>query len=179
MYAELTGKKSHGIIRLLNNTYGVFIEINRVDNKPIIINKTTVSRLVNGNGNSGILVSQRAVDEGIKIAKKNGIAVVGTYDSFGTSGALGYYVEKIAKKDLIGLAMAHCSPFIAPFKARKPLFGTNPIAVGFPHEPEPLIIDISPAATTYGEIANCKQTKKPIPTGVAIDTDGDTTTDPD
>jgi L-2-hydroxycarboxylate dehydrogenase (NAD+) len=179
VYAELAGKKSHGIIRLLEGKYGVFVDTQRQGVSPKFIRKTNVSSLIEGNGNPGMLVGQYAMEEVIRIAQEYGMGIVGTRNSCGTSGAMGYYVEQIAQKKLIGVSMAHCFPLIAPFQSKDALFGTNPVALSIPHKPDPLVIDISPAAITYGGIAKHKEADHPLPSDVAIDREGNVTTDPD
>lgn len=176
MYAELTGKKSHGIIRLLPGKFGTVTETNT--NAVSIVNKTRVSSITEGGGNPGMLVGHYAMEEVIRIVKEHDIAVVGTRNSFGTSGALGYYGEEIANHGYIGLVMAHCMPLLAPFKSKTPLFGTNPICLSMPQKQNALVLDISPAAITYGSISNHEEQGTSIPPNSAIDDEGNMTVDP-
>lgn len=175
MFGELSGKQSHGILRLLKENYGVFVD---QKTEPSYIHKTKISTIIEGNGNPGMLVGPLAMHEVMRIGKEHDIGIVGTRGSINTTGALSYYVEQIAKQNLIGMIFAHASAFIAPFDSKKALFGTNPLAFGFPAEPSPLLFDMSTAAITYGAIAKYKSEGKPLPEGVAIDEQGVMTTDP-
>ena len=59
------------------------------------------------------------------------------------------------------------------------LLGTNPIAFAFPSNDEPVIIDMSMSATTHGGTNLLKAKGEILPEGVAIDSNGYPTTDPD
>ncbi len=176
MYGETSGRKSHGILRLLKENFGVFVD--HIQGDPEYIYKTTVSTVIDGKGNPGMLVAPLAMIEVIKLAKEHGIGIVGTNHSINSTGAVSYYCEKIAQEDLIAIVMTHSSLFIAPFNSKKALFGTNPISFGIPGEPYPLIFDMSTAAITFGEIAKLKSEGKKLPQDVAIDKEGAITTDP-
>ena len=54
LFGELSGKPSHGILRLLKENYGVFTDT--IQGKPEYIYKTKVSTLIDGKGNVGMLV---------------------------------------------------------------------------------------------------------------------------
>lgn len=177
MFGELSGRPSHGLLRLLKGNFGIFTPTKPGRIK--VIKKTKVSILIEGNGNPGLLVAPIAMNEAIKLGKKYGIAVVGTKGSINSTGSLSYYCEKIAKENLICLILTHTSPFIAPFNSLEKLFGTNPIAFGIPSEKNPLIFDMSTGATTFGAIAAAKSQGKRLPENVAINNRGDITTDPD
>ena len=50
----------------------------------------------------------------------------------GHYGLSGYYAEQAVKKNLIVFCFTNAPPAIAPFGAKKSLFGTNPICFGAP-----------------------------------------------
>lgn len=176
MFGELSGRPSHGLIRLLKGNFGIFTP--KKPGKIKIHKKTKVSYSIDGNGNPGLLVAPIAMQEAIKLGKKFGIGVVGTKGSINSTGSLSYYCEKIAKENLICLIFTHTSPFIAPFNSVERLFGTNPIAFGIPSSKNPLIFDMSTGATTFGAIASAKISGKNLPENTAIDIDGNPTIDP-
>ena len=176
MFGEMSGRVSHGLVRLL---VGASI-LSQNPTKKAEINKVTkLSSMVGGNGNPGMLVGSLACDEVIKIAKENDFGIVGTRGSFCSSGSLTYYLEKIAKENLIGIVMAESPTSTPPFGGIEPLFGTNPIAFGIPGNPRPVIFDMGTTAITFGELLNAKALGKSIPEGVALDKDGNPTTDPE
>src|SRR6185369_13500787 len=155
MFGELVGKPSHGLLRLIKGNFGVFVDGKR--GKPEYNRKTKVSTVIDAKGNPGMLAAPLAMNEVIKLGKENGIGIVGLKGFFNTTGAVSYYVEKIAKEDLIGIAFVQSiNSLIAPFGTKKSLFGTNPIAFGVPADPKPFIFDMSTSAIAYGNVMNAK-----------------------
>jgi ureidoglycolate dehydrogenase (NAD+) len=176
MFGELSGKKSHGIVRLLIGGSSVLAQ--KPTGKPKIISKTKLSKIINGNKNPAMLVGQIAMVEAIKLAKKNGFGIVGTNNTFSTSGCLSYYLECIAKQDLIGIIMARSPSDIAPFNSKEPLFGTNPIGFAIPSKRQPLIFDMGTSAISWGELIKADSSGETIPKDIALDSKGDYTTTP-
>jgi len=177
MFGELSGKPSHGLLRLLKDNFGVFVTEKR--GTPEYIRKTKISCLIDAKGNPGMLAASLAVGEAIKLGKENGIGIVGGKGYINTTGSVSYYMEKIAKEDLIGIAFVQSiNSLIAPFGAKKALFGTNPIAFGLPSDPKPFIFDMSTSAIAYGNVMNAKINNKKLPDNVALNKDGNQTTDP-
>src|SRR3990167_4109507 len=160
MFGELSGRVSHGLVRLL---IGGSILSQNPTGKAVITSVTILSSMIEGNGNPGMLVGSLACDEVIRIAKENDFGIVGTRGSHTSSGSLTYYLEKIAKENLIGIVMAESSTSTPPFGGIEPLFGTNPIAFGIPSSPRPVIFDMGTTAITFGELLNAKTLGKSIP----------------
>src|SRR5476651_39979 len=69
LFGELSGRPSHGILRLLKENYGVFTDT--IQGKPEYMRKTKVSTLIDGKGNVGMLVGSLAMQEVIKLGKEN------------------------------------------------------------------------------------------------------------
>src|SRR5882672_1398216 len=177
MFGELSGKPSHGLLRLLPKSYGTFTDT--ITGEPEFIKKTKVSTEIDGQGNVGMLIGSLAMQEVITLAKEHGIGIVGTRNSVNSTGSLSYYCEKIANENLIGIIFTKSVPVIAPFASKKALFGTNPIGFGIPSTPHPFIFDMSTSAITFGSIMNHKLKGKLLPKDVAIDNEGNMTTDPE
>ncbi len=108
------------------------------------------SALINGNYNHAMAVLDYATDVAIQKAQKNGIAIVGNYRAKESTGALGYYVEKIAKNNLIGIAMATAAfPVVAPYWSTQWQFCTNPVAYGIPVGKDPVVLDFATSEMAY------------------------------
>src|SRR5690606_14981219 len=56
--------------------------------------------------------------------------------------------------------------------------GTNPFAIAFPCEPDPIIIDIGTSAITWGDVALARTKGAQLPAGVAVDPSAQPTRDP-
>jgi LDH2 family malate/lactate/ureidoglycolate dehydrogenase len=176
MFGEMSGKTSHGIVRLMIGQYSVMAQ--EPKGEPELVHKTKVSTIIESNGNPGMLVGPLAMTEVIRLGKENGIGVVGTRDNFGSSGCLSYYLEKIAKENLICVVMAQSPPSTAPYGGVQPLFGTNPISFGIPAHPKPLIFDMATSAIAFGAMVRARELGLKLPENVAVDKDGNATTDP-
>jgi len=89
----------------------------------------------------------------------------------------GYYAEQAVKKNLIVFCFTNAPPAIAPFGARKSLFGTNPICFGAPTSSKvPFILDTSVSVINRGKIRVAAKLGNKIPKGVALDKFGKPTT---
>ncbi len=175
LYAEMCGKNTQGMLKLMGTEP---IQDIQPQYEPKIIKETNVSALLDGGGNPGILVSKIATKLSIEKCQQNGFSIVGTKNTFSSSGAIGYYAGEITKQGFIGIVMAGPSGSVAPFGGIEPLLGTNPIAFGFPTNDWPIIFDMATAAITWYGLVRAKALGEKIPEGVAIDNEGNITTDP-
>ena len=90
----------------------------------------------------------------------------------------GYYVEQAVKKNLMVWCFTNAPPAIAPYGAKKTLFGTNPICFGTPSGGKvPFILDSSVSMINRGIIRVAARLGKKIPAGVALDKNGKPTID--
>jgi L-2-hydroxycarboxylate dehydrogenase (NAD+) len=176
MFGELSGRPSHGILRVIVGETSIVAQTPK--GKPKVEIMTNNSKNIEGMGNPGMLVGNMACNEAIGLAEKNGFAMVGTKGSIGSSGSLSYYCEKIANKDLIGIIMARAPADVAPHGGLERIYGTNPIAFGFPTNGKPMIFDMATSAISFGAVLNAKEKGTKLPNNVAIDKEGNPTTDP-
>lgn len=177
LFGELSGKTSHGLVRFVVGKYSVLAQ--EPKGKPELVKRSKISTLIEGNGNPGMLVGALAMKEVTRLAEGNGFGLVGTRESFGSSGCLSYYLEKITKENLIAIIMAQSPLSTPPYGGIEPLFGTNPISFGIPANPKPLIFDMGTSAISFGAILQAKAAGRKLPENVAIDKEGNVTTDPE
>ena len=177
IYAELVGAHSHGLSRL--KMYCDRIKKNVINSNPKIkIKKISQSiSLVDANNSIGFVAADIGIKQAIKNAKKSGIGLVGIKNS-GHYGLSGYYAEQAVKKNLTVMCFTNAPPAIAPYGAKKTLFGTNPICFGTPTSSQiPFILDSSMSLINRGKIRVAARTGKKIPYGVALDNKGNPTID--
>lgn len=176
--AEADGIRSHGLARLV--TYGRHASIGKVDGHAIPELSKTGPASIRVDARCGF--AHPAIELGMaelkRLASETGIAVLAVTNSY-NCGVLGHHVEEIAEAGFIGLGFVNAPPSIAPWGGRKPVFGTNPIALAAPllNRP-PLVIDQSSSVIARGEIMLHAQQEKSIPPDWAITVDGEPTTDP-
>ena len=152
-------------------------EKTRQTRRPVaVIRETPVSALLDGGNNVGYVAAYRGAQMAIDKAKASGIAIVGVSDSY-YSGRNAYYVEMIAREGLVAIHTASAKPRVLPPGGTRPALGTNPIAIGFPSDGEPIVYDIGTASMMWGEVLLHAQLGLPIPDGVGFDAAGQPTTD--
>ena len=176
--AELVGASSHGLSRL--KMYCDRIDKNLINKKPkIIVNKISNSiTFIDADHSIGFVGAQLGIDHAIKSAKKSGLGFIGVSRS-GHYGLSGYYAEQASNKGLIALCFTNAPPAIAPFGAKKTLFGTNPICFSAPTGTKvPFVLDTSMALINRGKIREAIKLGEKIPFGVALDKNGKPTTSP-
>ncbi|MBW7998223.1 MAG: Ldh family oxidoreductase, partial [Candidatus Glassbacteria bacterium] len=117
-------------------------------------------------------------EKALEMLSGSPVAVIGCRGATHT-GPIGYFARKLALAGHVSLWFANCSPMAAPHGATAPVLGTNPLTVGLPRDPEPIVADLATTATTYGDCRVAMAEGKPIPDGVALDSEGNPTTDPE
>jgi len=142
-----------------------------------VVRETAASALIDGGDNIAYAVSITAIDKAIEICSKSGVAIVGANNTW-FSGRLAYYVERAARKGYVGIHTTNSTARVAPFGGIDRVLGTNPFAIAFPGEDDPLIIDIGTSSTSWGDVVLCRAKGEPLPAGVAVDAEGRPTLDP-
>jgi LDH2 family malate/lactate/ureidoglycolate dehydrogenase len=103
---------------------------------PEVVRETRNSAVIDGNQAPGMIVALTACDMAMeKLASRgeqNAISIVVSFNSSTSSGQLGYYVDRMARHGCIGIGMCNSPEFVAAAPGGKPVFGTNPLAVGVP-----------------------------------------------
>lgn len=126
----------------------------------------------------GHLASLRAIDEGIELAKKAGVAAVSVGNST-HHGATGVYALKAARAGFAAIGMTHADKAVVPFGGIEPFYGTNPISFAVPAPGEDaMLLDMATSAIPYNRIFLRRATGTPLPPEVAMTSEGVMTTDP-
>jgi LDH2 family malate/lactate/ureidoglycolate dehydrogenase len=173
--AALCGYEYSGLAKILN------IPEHRRFKRPRrpmrVLRETDVSTQYDGGNNVGMLVMYHAARAAIAKAEVRGVAIVGVTNSW-MSGRSAYYMEMIAKADLVGIHTASSARSVAPFGGTRPILGTNPIAFGIPSSRGPVVFDMGTSAFTGTDLAYRIRLGQLLPEGVAIDVEGQPTRDP-
>lgn len=174
--ANLCGHEFSSLPRVL----AIANELEKKPNPPgeiRIVREDRCSALIDGGDNVGYVVSITAIDKAMEICRNNGMALVGANNTW-FSGRLAYYVERIARQGYVAMHTTNTTARVAPYGGIDRLMGTNPFAIAFPAEDDPLIIDIGTSATSWGDVVLARTKGEPLPQGVAVDTRGRPTVDP-
>ena len=167
--AELMGAPSHGLARL--KMYCDRIKKKLINSRPNFkIKKISRSiTYIDANNSIGFVAADIGIKKAIFNAKKTGIGLVAVKNS-GHYGLSSFYAEQAVKKNLTVFCFTNAPPAIAPYGAKKKLFGTNPICFGTPTATKiPFILDTSVSMINRGKIRVAARQGKKIPDGVALD----------
>jgi (2R)-3-sulfolactate dehydrogenase (NADP+) len=121
--------------------------------------------LWDGEGSLGYLTLSAAVDAQIEAPPPKARVVVCTR-TFPT-GALGYWVRRLADAGLVAALTATSPRRLAPPAGGPPLAGTNPLAIAIPSsDGRPVVADVSMGAVTHGAVlANLARPEELVPFG--------------
>ena len=173
--AEIMNVKSHGLTRL--KMYCERIKKGLINSRPKIKIKKINSSIsyIDADDSIGFVSSNIGIQQAIINAKKTGIGLVAVKKS-GHFGLSSFYAEQAVKKNLIVFCFTNAPPALAPYGAKKSLFGTNPICFGVPTGKVPFILDASTAMINRGKIRHAHKMGNKIPYGVALNKYGKITT---
>ncbi|MEM3579835.1 MAG: Ldh family oxidoreductase [Candidatus Bathyarchaeia archaeon] len=177
--ANLRGIDSHGVARL--PVYIRRVKEGLIDpSAPIKVVKDQGSvALIDAHNNFGQVAAMKAAFLAAEKAKKLGVGVVAVKNS-NHFGMAAHYVMKLTEQKLIGIVLSNGPPAIAPWGGINPMFGTNPICIGFPMggNEESIILDMAVSVVARGKIRLAALKGERIPEGWALDEEGNPTTDP-
>lgn len=176
--ADMRGLSSHGVSRIP-------MYLKRIDHKCVnpvpdikVEKVSSAALLVDGDDGMGFLVAHKAVEEGIKLAAETGIAMVGCKRSthFGMSAL---YVKQAVEAGYCCMVYTNSSPALPVCGGRTTFLGAAPFAAGMPggYESPAYVLDMAMTKTARGKIRVAMINNEPIPEGLALDNEGNPTTD--
>lgn len=174
---DLKGFSSHGIGRFSQYIIGIKEGNIKLTGEPEIEKETVSTALINGKNLFGHVIGHKAMTLAIKKAKETGIGMVGTHDA-NHFGVTGYYSDLAAKKGMVGVVIANTEPAVAPLGGKKAILGTNPLAISIPTHEGYVAIDMATSASARGKLIEAKRKGQKLPENVALDSEGNPTTDP-
>jgi LDH2 family malate/lactate/ureidoglycolate dehydrogenase len=178
VYAQLRGSESHGVVHLPLYIRGLLDKTIKTAPKFGTQSGLPCCLVIDADHGLGLVASRHAIDAAIGMAKKFGLGAVAVRNS-SHFGVAGYYAERAAEQGLIAFSFTNASPAIAPTGGKEPIFGTNPIGVGFPlPDEEPIVIDMATAVVARSRIRQALALGQTIPADWALDAEGRPTTDP-
>ena len=174
--ADMMGHSTHGV-RLLP-LYIKDIEAGnmKASGSQIILNDTGSCITIDGDNLPGIWLTKQGLKLSSERAKIYGVSTILIKNSH-HNGALAAYLLPVVEQGLVPIIKCSVpsAASVAPFGGTKALLTPDPMALAFPTNGEPVIIDISASITTNNMIAdkivknemfdfNCLLTKDGIPT---------------
>lgn len=178
VFADAKGVHSHGAIRV--EYYAERIAKGGININPeFSFKKSSGSTgMFFGDNGPGHVAAKKSMEIACNIAKENGVAVIGV-KKISHSGALSYYVQQAAKKNLIGISVCQADPMAVPYGGAEPYYGTNPIAFAAPGEDGKMIVfDMATTEKAWGKVLESRAKNEEIPDSWAVDKEGNPTTNP-
>ncbi|QHF29115.1 Ldh family oxidoreductase [Pseudomonas sp. R32] len=175
---ERDGCASHGLYRVLGCVSSLKAGKVVADARPDVIDQApSIVRVDAGGG-----FSQLAFQAGLPVlqakARSNGIAALAINRCVHFS-ALWVEIEQLAEAGLVALAFTPSHAWVAPAGGHRPVFGTNPIAFGWPRAGKPpYVFDFATSAIARGDIELHRRAGQAIPVGWGVDEHGQPSTDP-
>ena len=168
---------SHGVYRLLVCVHTIRTGKVALDPEPEITDLAPSIVRADARGAYAQLAFRRGKPLLVDKARRTGIAALAINNCVHFA-ALWPEVEAVTREGLVTLAFTPSHAWVAPAGGTRPLFGTNPIAFGWPRPAgNPFVFDFATSAVARGEIELHRRESRPIPEGWGIDVDGKPTTD--
>ncbi len=176
--ANKDGLNSHGLARL--KAYSAQVAAGKVAGEAVPVMETLGPSAARIDAKDGFAFPalDLAIDTLVEMTSQTPVAGIAVTNSH-HFGVAGHHVERLADRGVVGLVFGNSPQAIAPWGGSRPLFGTNPIAFGFPRAAgAPVVVDLSLSKQARGKVMLAAQEGREIPEGWAIDADGNPTTDP-
>jgi len=178
MEAEMMGITTHGLNRV--PIYAQRLRLGGINPRATVVTerRAPALALIDGGNATGTLVATRALDIGLEIVAETGIAHVGCRYS-NHCGALMPYGLKACDAGYVLLAGTSASTTMAPWGGSEVRVGNNPFCMAAPISDSPhFLLDMAMSVAARGKIRAARSAGLAIPTGWAVDKQGQPTTDP-
>ena len=176
--AERDGSRSHGLYRVsgyIDNLRSGFVNGKAV---PDIARPGAAMIRVDACRGYGRPALEAVIPEAIDVCRMAGTCVIAIGNSH-HNGPLWLDIEPFADDGLVALTMVASVVAVVPHGARRPVYGTNPMAFAVPrHGRAPLIFDQSSSVMAHGEVGIAALEGRILAEGVGIDAAGNPTRDP-
>jgi len=173
---DLRGHPSHGLRRLDVLVQRIRNGLAQPATQPALTWSADGVLNVDGRMGLGPPVAFRALDALAGRVARTGIAVAAIRDA-NHLGMLAPYVELLAGKRLIGIGLTTSEALVHPWGGARAMVGTNPVAIAVPTAGPPVLLDMATGQISMGKVLDFAARGVPLPGGVAVDENGQPTTD--
>ena len=169
--------QSHGVYRLTSCAHTV--RTGKVDLQALPLLQAGLSPVVrvDARGAFSPLAFEQGLPALVEATQRHGMGalVINRCVHF---SALWPEIEAITAHGFAALALTPSHAWVAPEGGHQPVFGTNPIAFGWPRPGrDPFVFDFATTEVARGEIELHRRAGKPVPDSWGYDADGNPTTD--
>lgn len=177
VWADLRGVPSHGVSRLPR-----YVEMMRMGemNPAACMSETgeeKVFSILDADRAPGPAAMAQAMDGAVERARRGGIGMVLVRGTTHT-GALGFYTRRAAESGMIAIMAAASGPNMAYHGSRAAGVSTSPLSIAAPSgDGHPVVFDMSSGAISLGKLKQLARSQPTLPEGLALDREGNPTTD--
>jgi LDH2 family malate/lactate/ureidoglycolate dehydrogenase len=177
--ADLRGIHSHG--SRATPRYLQAMDQGNIDPRGsiLVVRQTPAVAVLDGGRAMGHVAATKAMQKAIELAKQAGTGTVAVRNSQ-HYGAAAVYSLMAAEAGMIGFCTTStATATVAAYGSREAATANNALAWAAPSvKGPPFCLDMACAESSWGKIESRKMYGLPIPTGWALDADGNETTDP-
>ncbi|MEZ9651910.1 Ldh family oxidoreductase [Vibrio lentus] len=139
-----------------------------------IFNKSNSLLNIDADNALGIVAGCLAVDEGVQLAKKQGISLVSVSNS-NHFGAASIYTLRAARQGLACFSFSNSDALVSTLPSSgHPFLGTNPLSFAVPLQDDfPMCLDIATSQLSYTHVSSSLNNGVFIEKGVAVDKSGE------
>jgi len=175
--ASLRGVDSHGIAMVATFAERIRSGQMRPGRTLYVRRESPTSIWADGQQGMGPPLARQCVQLAVDKARQHGMVAVSLVDG-NYLGALAPYLLPVGEAGFFALAVANSTPRVAPHGGTAGLHGTNPIAWIAPVAGgEPLLFDAA-TGNAAARISQAADEGRPLAPGVALNSQGEPTTDP-
>jgi LDH2 family malate/lactate/ureidoglycolate dehydrogenase len=175
VWADLRGMGSHGVMRVPR--YVDFMRRGDLNGRPQMKATASASTItLDADRAAGPVAMVHATELAVAKARDTGIALVLVRSTTHT-GAIGYYTQLGAKSGMATIAITASIPNMAYHGARAAGVSTAPLSIAVPGEDEPLALDMGSGVISIGKLAQARRSGETLAAGMALDAQGEPTTD--
>lgn len=175
---ELLGRSTHGL-RLLP-WYLDSVRKNSLETAGTyeVVRDESTALVWDGRHLPGPWLVKRAIAEAERRLARYPVVTIVVRRSHHTA-ALQSYLREVVEKDLfVVVANSDRAQWVAPHGAVEPVMSPSPLAVGFPTDQGPVMIDMSAASTAYGQCRRAASDGVPLAGQWVVDAEGNPSDDP-
>jgi len=176
--AEAFGMTTHGLSQFsyFDRQIGRSIDPSA---EPKVVRQTSASALIDGDGTFGQLAMRMAAQLGREKASQCGVALIGVSKT-SWIGAVGIFLIPLAREGFLAQVWAqNCAcQDCAPIGGVDPRLSTNPVAMAFPTNGDPVVADFSTAAVAMAKVSRLAKSGRRAEAPIFMDSEGNITDDP-
>ncbi len=177
--ADLMGHDTHGLNLAANYLGQLDKGTMKKTGDPVVVNDRGPCLTLNGEYLNGVWLTAYAIEEAVTRAREFGLGVVAVQQSHHIA-CLATFLPLATRHGMV-IQLLSSDPAetgVTPHGGVEGCFTPNPIAVGYPTDGDPVLIDISASITTLGMSGRLRGAGEPMTGKWAVGPDGKATDDP-